>query len=324
MKNAILRAHKFLYGANNKYSYKKNNLLLWFICNVLFRIAGLLLMGYLETYKKLGIYPKPLYNKNGPCISLTTFPKRINKVWMVVDSMFYQKMLPSKICLYLSKEEFPNGRASLPKRLLKYENLGLEICFREFNLMPHTKYFYALQEYPDKCIITIDDDIYYHNDMISNLMELHQKNPDCVCSNTINIMSFDEDGDPTPYNNWKRSITPRSPSHYNVALGYDGVLYPAYLFKNAHEMFNVDNIKSLSLKADDIWLKMHEILLGIKVVSGNHYTTGPFIIGSQTISLMSTNCTGGNDKQLQRLISYYHISRSMIERIEDNKYICNL
>ena len=43
-------------------------------------------------------------------VSLTSFPKRIDTVDIVIKSMFKQTVIPDKILLYLSKEEFKNKK----------------------------------------------------------------------------------------------------------------------------------------------------------------------------------------------------------------------
>lgn len=315
LRNIILEIHRIFYGANEKHKYKNHNVFLWILCNVMSRICDRALAGYLCLYKTLRLYPKPLKGDGSIIVSLTTFPKRISKVWMVVDSLFHQKVQPSRIYLYLSEEEFPHGKNQLPSRLLDYEPLGLEIVFRKDNLRPHNKYFYALKEHKDKNVITVDDDIYYCDDLVLNLVNLHQQFPTCVCSNKIHTININEQGDFRPYNQWNESSAAYHPDHINLALGYAGVLYPTHLFETTNEVFNVSQIKELSLKADDLWLKVHELLSNKKVVTGPYYCIGSNILGSQKISLMSTNCTGENDRQWILLCRYYKINNQFFKAI---------
>lgn len=311
MRNLILKTHKFFYRPNARHRYKFHNKPLWLVCNAGFRLAQLLLMGYLELYKHFNLYPKPLRRDNDIVVSLTSFPARINKVWMVVDSIFHQTFLPSEVRLYLSDEEFPQGKASLPKRLLDYEKIGLKICLRPGRLMPHTKYYFALQECADKCVVTVDDDIYYHHDTIERLYNLHLSYPTCICANTLDIIALNEDGSFKSTSEWKRTQEPMPPSLRNCALGYDGVLYPPHAFRTK-QVFDQERIKRLCLRADDMWLKMHEIIEDIPAVCGEYYTTGPSILGSQVIALMYTNCSQtnpiNNDTQWLAMCKEYGVS----------------
>ena len=70
----------------------------------------------------------------------------------------------------------------------------------------------------------------------------------------------------------------------------------------------------LALKADDLWLKAHEILQNIEVVAGEYYCIGPSILGAQKVNLMSTNCDGENDIQWKKLCEYYRIDESAFEK----------
>lgn len=69
-------------------------------------------------------------------VSLTSFNKRIGRVWIVIESILRQTCKPDMIILWLSKEEFPSMEC-LPKKLLRLQKRGLIINLREGNLMSH-------------------------------------------------------------------------------------------------------------------------------------------------------------------------------------------
>lgn len=303
----LLTLHNVFFTLSGKYNLKKKCRILWAFCGVNWTIATFCFNLYMTLYSKFGLFPsKKCDNKSNIIVSLTTFPGRIKSVWMVVDSILHQKVLPSKICLYLSEEEFPNGIQSLPDRLLQYQKNGLEICFRKNNLMAHNKYFYALQEYKNNIVITIDDDFYYNNNMISNLLLLHETYPNVICSNTIHKLNFDSEKHFLPYKKWILRPLNQSPSLLNVALGYNGVLYPPMDY--GENIFDTERIRNTSLKADDLWLKACEIVAGIKVANGDYFCTGIEIRGSQAITLNQANVVNGeNDKQWVKLCELFNI-----------------
>lgn len=319
IRDYILKLHQVCSVNNELNEYKRNRkYLLWFLTNVGFRLAKWLLMFDLFICRLIGKYPEPLKNRNnGVIVSLTSFPARINFVWLVVESIMKQHERPIKILLYLSEEEFPDGRKGLPKRLLSYEKLGLQIYFRSQNIMPHIKYYYALQEYPNCTVITVDDDQYYYPETITNLVDTHLKYPDCVCANLVRIIKFDSKGAFMPYKNWERPITPVAPALGNVALGFCGVLYPAGIFKDT-TVFDSEQIHTLSLRADDLWLRVHETINMIPVVSGKYIGYGVQINQSQRVSLMQYNNAdtpiNGNDMQWKALCGYYNLSKDNFMR----------
>lgn len=318
MYNLVLKFHQVLYLANRKHCYRKSNFLLYVLCNVGYRVCAMVLFLIKYLQQLLGFYPQPLSGDNHIIVSLTTFPLRIGKVWMVVDSMFHQQMPPDKVCLYLAKEEFPEGKTSLPKRLLGYEKLGLEIIFVDDNLKPHNKYFYALQEFKDSYVITIDDDMYYHNNLIINLWETHLKNPDCVCANKSDVITFDEKGNFMPYEKWETPLYEIKPSLLNIAMGYEGVLYPTKLFEHADVMFNTDLIKRLSPKADDLWLKALQLYYGISVANGKYFCFTINLPGTQGVSLMASNCgtQNLNDQQWKALSKHFNLKSLCFKLIQ--------
>lgn len=124
-------------------------------------------------------------------ISLTTFPARINRVWLVIESILRQKVKADMVLLWLSREQF-SSLDILPHNLLRLQERGLEIRFCDANLRAHTKYFYRMQEFPDDIVVTVDDDIVYNPYLIKHLIELYNKYPYSICCcrswkiNTVN------------------------------------------------------------------------------------------------------------------------------------------
>jgi hypothetical protein len=187
--------------------------------------------------------------------------------------------------------DFPNGEISLPKKLLSYKKCGLDIKFVDDNIKPHKKYLYAMKEHPEWTIITVDDDIYYRNDLIQELLNLHKLYPYAVCANTVHKIKIDKKkGSFCPYLTWNDAIL-ESPmlSFENIAVGCNGVLYPADVFKKSKTALDIELIKRTSINADDLWLKAQEVLLRIPVCANKYYSTPPTIFRTKKIALMNTN-----------------------------------
>lgn len=311
MIKCLLNIHKYFYSKNDLYKYKYNNLFLWIVSNLIVRLSQ-----YILYYTLLLFHTSPKeLNKlgnNSIAISLTSFPKRINTVWMTIDSLFHQKMMPEHIILTLSLEDFPNGKIQLPKRLLYYEKFGLEINFVNDNLKPHKKYFYVMKDHPDWTIITVDDDLYYRDNLVFELFKLHEQNPNTVCANAVHTISIDVDNKCfSPYNDWisEKNKIPCCSYKY-IAIGYNGILYPNGIFSKTKYVFNKDIILNYCLDADDLWLKAVEMLNRIPVFANKYYCPPPTIPHTRKYSLMKTNTgkTNRNDiqwKNLDRLFGLY-------------------
>ena len=75
-------------------------------------------------------------------LSLTSFPGRIDDVWIAVECLLRQTFKPDKIILWLAIGQFPDKVT--PDSLKKLESRGLEVKFCEDDLRAHKKYSYIL------------------------------------------------------------------------------------------------------------------------------------------------------------------------------------
>lgn len=239
------------------------------------------------------------YNFGTILISLTTYPARINSVYLAIYSILNQTIKPNKIILTLIKEEFPNGEANLPKNLLSLKKKGLEILWASDNLRPHNKYFYSMQKFHKALIITIDDDILYPSNTIEKLIKCYRKFPKAISALHTDKFFYNNNrlGD------YSKAIIGYTneiniPKFDLLAEGFAGVLYPPSILPP--ETFNKDLIQRCAPIADDIWLKCIELKYNIPVVCANakHHVT--VLTKYQTNALFIQNREKNlNDKQLE-------------------------
>lgn len=218
-------------------------------------------------------------------VSLTSFPKRINTVDIVIKTMLNQSVKPDKILLYLSKEEFE--KSNIPENLLKLQNNIFQIKFCE-DLKPHKKYYYVMQEYPDSIIVTIDDDILYPKDLIQKLINSYNKYPKAVsCLRGHTIKLYDEETF-APYKKWctEKKIL-NTPSLLVLPTGVGGVLYPPSCIPKY--AFNKEKIKKECLYTDDLWLKWMQLKVNIPAVLVSDGIKLNYIENTQEESLYLTN-----------------------------------
>lgn len=238
-------------------------------------------------------------------VSLTSFPARLNLVHYCIRSLLQQKYKPDKIILWLSEEECKN--IEIPDKLKELKKYGLEIRYVPDNLGPHKKLLYALQQFRDANVITVDDDVVYESRLIEKLMNAHKEHPECVCCVMAHEITL-KDGLPDVYDNWNGGAIGKSgKSDYFCAVGAGGVLYPPNCFDS--EYFDVSLIKELALSADDLWLKMTELRLGIPVYKiAPHYKIPYTIGGSQKVALGKiNNGQKKNDIVMRKLCDHYNI-----------------
>ena len=251
-------------------------------------------------------------DKSQCIVSLTTFPARIEKVWLTIESILRQKNKPDAIILWLYEGEF-NGKSSLPTTLLNLEKRGLQIRFCDENLLPHKKYFFALKEFPAATIITIDDDMIYPSDLLANLFEAHNQFPKAICCAISREIKF-FNGVLLPYQHWNYIMDNTSPSYKFLIMGGGGALFPPHAL--GKEVFNVDRLRELALRADDLWLKTMSLLNKTKIacISGQYSRFPVPIIQKNKLRLMDENIgQGQNDKIINELMDYYKIPISIFD-----------
>jgi len=223
-------------------------------------------------------------------VSLTSFPARINDIWICIETILRQSFKPDMIILWLAEEQFPDKK--LPDSITNLIPRGLTIRFCD-NLRAHKKYYYTISEFPDANVITLDDDLYYHRDVLLNVVMLHVKYPGMITTNRAHKFTFDSTGI-KPYRKWEHNVTDIKPSHLLMQTGGAGTLYPpGSLHPSA---FNKAEIRSLCFQADDIWLKLMAFMNDTLVVTNQIYNKDNITIAStQKEKLVSTNVLGGGN-----------------------------
>ncbi|MGA4718495.1 glycosyltransferase family A protein [Fictibacillus nanhaiensis] len=279
-----------------KVSYKLLILLIRVLVPLSYKVRPSRLIGIQKTKKNTE--PRII-------ISLTTFPPRMKKLWMVIESLLRQTHKPNKIILWLAHSQFPTMN-NIDKKILEMQKRGLEIRFCD-DLLSHKKYFYAMQEYSNDIIVTVDDDIFYPEDMIETLLNKHQKYPDCVVCYRAHRITISK-GRIKKYREWdysSRNIL--GPDNLLMATGCGGVLYPPKSMNM--EVFNIDAIKELCPNADDLWLKCMGFMNDTKTVKISKVFSEMFTTsGSNDSGLAKNNVLNGeNDIQLRNIIKKYNI-----------------
>lgn len=233
-------------------------------------------------------------------VSLTTYPKRIGLIGPVLDSIYNQTRKADEVVLWLAQEQFPGKEADLPENLLQLvaeKKLTIRWCD---DLKPHKKYFYALQEYADDLVVTVDDDLTYPLDMLDALYRSYLLHPDAVSTLRAHLMMLDENHRIMPYGNWiqETDFCIYEPSMQLMATGGAGVLYPPHLLKK--EFFNAEVIRQRCLWADDLWLKIMQIMSDVPVVVARPHEQLHYLPDSQEEALHRLNVgRNHNDVQLE-------------------------
>lgn len=242
-------------------------------------------------------------------VSLTSHPGRISKVHQCVNSLLQQTVMPKKILLWLSKQQFKQMDKELPIELLqlvqKYKNI-FEIRWVDEDLAPHKKYFYTMQEYTEVPVIIVDDDVLYDATLVEKLMESYKRYPDCISCMRANLMMFKPNGEFRSYYGWLQGyrILLDQPSYQLLPTGVGGVLYPPKSLPV--QAFDMDAIKATCLYCDDLWLKVMTAHNGYRVVVPKNWTGYEEIAGTQEVALWRKNVDrDNNDISLEKIFKHY-------------------
>ncbi|WP_336533516.1 hypothetical protein [Bacteroides acidifaciens] len=237
-------------------------------------------------------------------VSITSFPARIGKVWMTIESILCQTHKPEAIILWLSKEQFPNELNGLPKRLVEQQERGVTIRFVAGDIRSYKKFYYAFLEYKNKFIMTLDDDLLIPSYFLNNIYEYGLQYP----NNVIASFGFRF--------NWDDKIAYIHPTGTKIHSGDTGnnLFFGSgggTLFNTivASKMDSIEKIYELCPTADDIYLNALIRICGFGVT---FHVNNPLLSVRSKGSIALVNHNGDigdpnsvNAKQLKRLVAYY-------------------
>lgn len=235
--------------------------------------------------------------------SLTSFPARIDEIWVCIETIFRQTVKADEIVLWLATPQFPDHQ--LPESLQKCVEKGLTVRWVDEDLRSHKKYFYALQEYQNADIVLLDDDLYYPDQLLENLVAMSERHPESICATRVHKMTYSK-GKLSPYKQWVHNYNSRKEQasfDYFFTSGA-GTLIPTGIMPQ--DTFNKEVFKDICFYADDVWLNLQARQAGIQVFSNNKYDKDEISIGhSQRFKLVKANVlNGGNDMQIQSVKEY--------------------
>lgn len=193
-------------------------------------------------------------------VSLTSYGDRVFKCAIYsVFSILSQSVSPEKVILWLDKTKW--NQENIPfllKRMCTWDRFEIKFCE---DMRSFTKLIPALIEYPDKIIITIDDDIYYSHHLIEKLYQRHREFPKKICALSCCIPEFETNGNICTYSHWKeyRRVNSRQQLNENLLMpqGFGGVLYPPSAFDK--DILDKEVFMKICPMADDIWFYVMSI-----------------------------------------------------------------
>ncbi|HQN64206.1 MAG TPA: hypothetical protein PLR90_01415 [Methylophilus sp.] len=194
-------------------------------------------------------------------VSLTTYGKRLQVVYLTIESIVSGCARPKRLILWVQDEhQFLN----LPKSLQRLRERGLEIRLSK-NYGSHTKYYPYIKEFAadNLPLVTADDDVFYPQFWLEGLYQAYLKDDKVVSCYRAHLMLIDEESNKVaPFYKWGMCNTD-VPSYMHHATGVAGIIYPPKLL---HMLANAGDVfLELCPKGDDIWLHVNSIRNGYKI-----------------------------------------------------------
>ncbi len=248
-------------------------------------------------------------------ISLTTIHSRVEKIHHVIQSLIEQQCdKPFEIKLFISKESYllDQGIDVVPSELQKLADLHSQKFSINYtkNIGPYRKFIPILKDYfQDRddfsYFVTVDDDTKYPNSWLQTLVD-NAEIQKCVVAYRGRILGCDEKSIHR-YGKWKHSDeSVLVPDIKTVGTGKDGIIYKPEYFHP--DVIDVESALRVCNHADDLWLKFHTAINGVKSVLLAASLQEAFEdIGSDDENTLyrKINKHGGNDKAVENLVSYF-------------------
>jgi len=252
-------------------------------------------------------------------VSLTSFPAAIMFAVGAIRSILDGSVKPNRVVLYLTFSQFTNGEIPPEITKLAEENPSFEVRDYKDDIRSYRKLIPALKDFPDDIIVTVDDDVKYHKNMLRDLLRLHTRYPDAIIAHRVKRLRLN-----TSYRKWRKYrwyaffTRDMRPKFGNIQTGVGGVLYPPCSLMP--EMLDPNIFTKIAPTTDDIWFWGAAVANGIKTAPVPLGHCKPRGLGKpKELSLKKVNVKSGVDVNravLESIIEKYPIIK---ERIENEK-----
>ncbi len=288
---------------NLKYD-KQGNLLIGVKHSILRMLCRKVSNAVLPIYLRLSHIKEYHKVEHNVILSLTSFPLRIGKLWMVIESLLRQTVRAEKIIVWLSKEQFLDMN-SVPQSILRYNTEGVEVRLVDGDIRSHKKYYYMVNEFPESMFVTLDDDIIYPSHMLEELLEANVKYPHAVIARYAYEMKYEKSGEICSYSEWKRVMKPQKPSSKFFFGSGGGTLFPIGSLHS--DVKNIDLAMRLCPTADDVFLnaQCRRNKTQIAVVDKNVALLNVQYKEDKRLATDNVDSGNANDVQIANINAYY-------------------
>jgi hypothetical protein len=233
-------------------------------------------------------------------VAVTSHPARFAALAKSLTALKTQTVQPQSIQVFIAD----NDVKSLPESIVQLEKSGYITIVPCEDLGSGKKLIPALAKQGKLPIVTIDDDLYFDNDLFLHLMINHYLYPKAIIAARVHRLAVDESGDVRPFSSWHK--------HYDLGEGPAADLMPTTgagtLFppKSMHDdATNTALYTKLSHNTDDLWWFFQARRQGtlVRRLSGLDHLH--FIDDTQEVGLWKNGNQDRNEVNLKALLAEY-------------------
>ena len=233
-------------------------------------------------------------------VSVTSHPARFNALALSLSALKSQILQPQSINVFIAETDI----AALPDSIKELEKSGFIKISPCEDLGSGKKLIPALKVQSNLPIITIDDDLYFENDLFLHLMINHYLYPDAIIAARVHQLAVNDSKDVLPFSAWhKHYDLSEGPSNDLMPTSGAGTLFPP---KAMHEdASNAALYTELSHNTDDLWWYFQARRKGtlVRRLSGLDHLN--FIDSTQDDGLWKNGNQDRNEVNLKALLAQY-------------------
>ena len=233
-------------------------------------------------------------------VSVTSHPARFNALALSLKALKSQILQPQSINVFIAETDI----AALPDSIKELEKSGYIKISPCEDLGSGKKLIPALKVQSNLPIITIDDDLYFENDLFLHLMINHYLYPDAIIAARVHQLAVNDSKDVLPFSAWhKHYDLSEGPSNDLMPTSGAGTLFPP---KAMHEdASNAALYTELSHNTDDLWWYFQARRKGtlVRRLSGLDHLN--FIDSTQDDGLWKNGNQDRNEVNLKALLAQY-------------------
>jgi protein O-GlcNAc transferase len=233
-------------------------------------------------------------------VSVTSHPARFNALALSLTALKSQILQPQSINVFIAETDI----AVLPDSIKELEKSGFIKISPCEDLGSGKKLIPALKVQSNLPIITIDDDLYFENDLFLHLMINHYLYPDAIIAARVHQLAVNDSKNVLPFSTWhKHYDLSEGPSNDLMPTSGAGTLFPP---KAMHEdASNAALYTELSHNTDDLWWYFQARRKGtlVRRLSGLDHLN--FIDSTQDVGLWKNGNQDRNEVNLKALLAQY-------------------